>query len=59
MPVFEVQDVRLDPSYGAGVSWLHRHTEVLATTLSEDGKLKLTVRAEPATMERVNAKFAL
>ena len=36
-----------------------RHTEVLATTLSEDGKLKLTVRAEPATMERVKAKFAL
>ena len=54
-----VQDVRVDPSDGAGVSWLHRHTEVLATTLSEDGKLKLTVRAEPATMERVKRKFTL
>jgi GTPase len=52
-----VQDVLLDPSDGAGVSWLHRHTEVLGKILGEDGKLKLTVRAEPAVMERVKAKF--
>ena len=53
-----VHDVLLDPSDGAGVSWLHRHTEVLAKVMDEDGKLKLTVRAEPAVMERVKAKFA-
>jgi hypothetical protein len=39
------------------VSWLHRHTEVLAKVMDEDGKLRVTVRAEPATMERVRAKF--
>jgi GTPase len=54
-----VHDVLLDPSDGAGVSWLHRHTEVLAKVMHEDGQLKLTVRAEPAVMERVKAKFAL
>jgi len=54
-----VHDVLLDPSDGAGVSWLHRHTEVLAKVMDEDGKLKLTVRAEPAVMERVKSKFAL
>ncbi|HET7679985.1 MAG TPA: GTPase HflX [Xanthobacteraceae bacterium] len=53
-----MQEVMLDPSDGAGVSWLHRHTEVLGKILGEDGKLKLTVRAEPAVMERVKAKFA-
>jgi GTP-binding protein HflX len=54
-----VHDVLLDPSDGAGVSWLHRHTEVLAKVMHQDGQLKLTVRAEPAVMERVKAKFAL
>ncbi len=54
-----VQDVLLDPADGAGVSWLHRHTEVLAKAMGDDGKLKLTVRAEPPVMERVKAKFTL
>ena len=52
-----VQDVLLDPADGAGLSWLHRHTEVLAKAMDDDGKLKVTVRAEPAVMERVKAKF--
>jgi GTPase len=52
-----VQDVLLDPADGAGLSWLHRHTEVLAKAMGDDGKLKVTVRAEPAVMERVKAKF--
>ncbi len=52
------RDLLLDPADGAGVSWLHRHTEVLGKIMDEDGKLKLTVRAEPAVMERVKAKFA-
>jgi GTP-binding protein HflX len=51
-------DLLLDPSDGAGVSWLHRHTEVLAKAMDDDGKLKVTVRAEPATIERAKAKFA-
>jgi GTP-binding protein HflX len=52
-------DLLLNPADGAGVSWLHRHTEVLAKAMGDDGKRKVTVRAEPAVMERVKAKFAL
>ena len=53
------RDVLVDGSDGAGVSWLHRHTEVIDRVMAEDGKLKVTVRAEPAVMERVKAKFGL
>jgi GTP-binding protein HflX len=52
-----ILDLSLDPADGAGVSWLHRHTEVLVKVMGEDGMLKVTVRAEPATIERVRAKF--
>ena len=50
-------DLMLDPADGAGVSWLHRHTEGLAKTMEDDGKLKVRVRAEPAAAQRVRAKF--
>ncbi len=53
-----VLDLLLDPADGAGASWLYRHTEVLAKVMNEHGQLAMTVRAEPATMERVRAKFA-
>ncbi len=49
--------VLLDPGDGAGVSWLHRHTEVLDKAMREDGKLGLTVRVDEANAERVRAKF--
>ena len=42
-----------------GVSWLHRHTEVMAKSLRDDGQLAMTVRADPANAERVRAKFGL
>ena len=32
-------DLVLDPADGAGVSWLHRHTEVMAKALRDDGRL--------------------
>jgi GTP-binding protein HflX len=51
-------DLALDPADGAGVSWLHRHTEVLEKAMREDGLLAVTVRADPAMAERVRAKFA-
>ena len=50
-------DLVLDAADGAGVSWLHRHTEVLTKTLRDDGGLAITVRADPASAERVQAKF--
>ncbi len=52
-------DLVLDPADGAGVSWLHRHTEVMAKSLRDDGQLAMTVRADPANAERVRAKFGL
>ena len=52
-----VLDLVLDPADGAGVSWLHRHTEVLTKTMRDDGGLAITVRADPASAERVQAKF--
>jgi GTPase len=50
-------DLLLDPADGAGMSWLHRHAEVLSKAMNDQGKLAVTVRAEPATIERVRAKF--
>jgi GTP-binding protein HflX len=51
-------DLVLDPADGAGVSWLHRHTEVMTKTLRDDGAFAMTVRADPANAEKVRAKFA-
>ncbi len=51
-------DLLLDPADGAGVSWLYRHTEVMAKAMRDDGRLAVTVRADPANAERVRAKFA-
>ena len=47
----------LDAADGAGVSWLHRHTEVMTKILRDDGGLAMTVRADPANAEKVRAKF--
>ena len=47
----------LDSADGAGLSWLYRHTEVIAKSLREDGHMALTVRADPANLEKARAKF--
>jgi GTP-binding protein HflX len=47
----------LDPSDGAGLSWLYRHAEVLSKEMDEAGKLAVTVRADPDHAARVRAKF--
>jgi GTP-binding protein HflX len=52
-----VTDLALDPSDGAGLSWLHRHAEVLAKTMNQKGQLVVTLRADAATLARVRAKF--
>jgi GTP-binding protein HflX len=52
-----VLDLTLDPADGAGVSWLHRHTEVIRKVLGEDGRLAITVRVDPAKANAVRAKF--
>jgi GTP-binding protein HflX len=55
----EVIEISLDPADGAGVSWLHRHTEVLNKALDKDGRIAMTVRAEPDKAARLRAKFSL
>ncbi|HTS39359.1 MAG TPA: GTPase HflX [Xanthobacteraceae bacterium] len=53
-----VLDLSVDPADGAGVSWLHRHTEVMEKSLRGDGRLAVTVRVDPAKAALVQAKFA-
>jgi GTP-binding protein HflX len=53
-----VIDLMLDGADGAGLSWLHRNTEVIARTAREDGKVVLSVRADPAKAAQVRARFA-
>jgi GTP-binding protein HflX len=50
-------DLVLDVADGAGLSWLHRHTEVMTKALREDGALAITVRADPANAEKAKARF--
>ena len=51
-------ELNLDPADGAGVSWLHRHTEVLHKGLDNNGRIAMTVRADPDRAAAVRAKFA-
>lgn len=53
-----VIELVLEGTDGAGLSWLHRNTEVIARTTREDGKVALSVRADPAKAAQVRARFA-
>ncbi len=53
-----VLELELDPAEGAGVSWLHRHTEVMRKTVDAEGRIAMTVRVDPDKAESVRAKFA-
>jgi len=50
-------DVALDVADGAGMSWLHRHAEVLARDQGADGRMHMTVRVTPDRAGLVRAKF--
>ncbi|HMA70881.1 MAG TPA: GTPase HflX [Xanthobacteraceae bacterium] len=50
-------DVALDLADGAGISWLHRHAEVLARDQGADGRMHMTVRVAPDRAGIVRAKF--
>jgi GTPase len=52
-----VLDLMLDPADGAGVSWLHRHAEVMAKEM-RDGGLAMTVRADASKAERIRNRFS-
>jgi GTP-binding protein HflX len=51
--------IAINPSDGAGLSWLYRHSEVLEKHMRDDGQLAVTVRADPDKAARVRAKFAV
>jgi len=52
-------ELELDPADGAGVSWLHRHTDVLHKALNdESGRIAMTVLADADKANAVRAKFA-
>jgi len=55
----EVIELCLDPADGAGVSWLHRHTEVLSKSVDKDGHIAMTVRADPDKAATLRAKFSM
>jgi GTPase len=51
-------ELSIDPSDGAGLSWLYRHSEVLSREMREDvGRLVLSVRADAKNAEMVKHKF--
>jgi GTPase len=50
-------NVALDIADGAGISWLHRHAEVLARDEGADGRMHMTVRITPDRAGLVRAKF--
>ncbi|MEW6449895.1 MAG: GTPase HflX [Pseudomonadota bacterium] len=52
-----VLDLSLDPADGAGVSWLHRHTEVMEKALDAEGRYAMKVRVAPDRVDAVTAKF--
>jgi GTP-binding protein HflX len=53
----ELIELKLDPADGSGVSWLHRHTEVLSKAMDDNGRFAMTVRASPDKAKAVRAKF--
>ena len=55
----EVIKLRLDPADGSGISWLHRHTEVLNKSIDENGAISMTVRADPDKAATLRARFAI
>jgi GTP-binding protein HflX len=50
-------DLSLDPADGAGLSWLYRHAEVLSKGMNEEGRLAVTVRADPKNADMVRRKY--
>jgi GTPase len=52
-------ELHIDPADGAGVSWLYRHTEVIDKSVDRDGRIAMTVRADPEKAQSVKARFSV
>jgi GTPase len=52
-------ELEIDPADGAGVSWLHRHTEVIRKAMNErSGRIAMTVRTDANKADAVRTRFA-
>jgi GTPase len=52
-------ELTLDAADGAGVSWLHRHTEVIRKAVNaQSGRVAMTVRTDPGRANAVRERFA-
>jgi GTP-binding protein HflX len=51
-------DLDIEAGDGQGLHWLYEHTEVMARQAGEDGRVRVTVRVAPDTVERVKRRFA-
>ena len=54
-----VIELTLDAADGAGVSWLHRHTEVIRKEVDQQsGSITMTVRTDPSRADAVRKRFS-
>ena len=51
-------ELDLDGADGRSLHWLYEHAEVMSRTDDPDGRVHMTVRAVPATMDRILRRFA-
>jgi GTPase len=52
-------ELTLDAADGAGVSWLHRHTEVIRKAVNQQsGRIAMTVRTDPGRANAVRERFS-
>jgi GTP-binding protein HflX len=52
-------ELSIDPADGASLSWLYRHSEVLSKDMRGDGRLAVTVRADPKNADMVRRKYVV
>jgi GTP-binding protein HflX len=50
-------EVTLEPADGEGLAWLYARTEVTERETLDDGRTRLTVRADPARLEVLRSRF--
>jgi GTP-binding protein HflX len=55
----QIFDLVLDPADGAAMSWLYRHTQVVAKSVRDDGRLAFTVRIDPEKAGLLEKKFEI
>jgi GTP-binding protein HflX len=51
-------DLSLEAADGAGLSWLHRHAEILEQRSGDDGQVRLTIRIDASNAEKARARFS-